>query len=147
MRDELPEELTRGVNGFVVFVSKAKYDRLAAALESISNGEGAGGLAETERLQEIARAALAGTAEPREDLTDGFQLLKARRPVDVKTAAHCVWTYTDSEYSVWETEYGRESCMIDGTPKDNDYAHCPGCGKPLVERTADQPTVAPQEAK
>ena len=63
MRDELPEELTRGVNGFVVFVSKAKYDRLAAALESISNGEGAGGLAETERLQEIARAALAGTAE------------------------------------------------------------------------------------
>ena len=44
----------------------ARLIALAAALESISNGEGAGGLAETERLQAIARAALAGTAEPDE---------------------------------------------------------------------------------
>ncbi len=38
---------------------RAEVERLRAALEAISNGEGAGGLAETERLQEIARAALA----------------------------------------------------------------------------------------
>ena len=38
---------------------RAEVGRLRAALEAISNGEGAGGLAETERLQEIARTALA----------------------------------------------------------------------------------------
>lgn len=39
----------------------ARVERLEAALKSIANGEGAGGLAETERLQEIARAALTST--------------------------------------------------------------------------------------
>lgn len=36
----------------------SRIKALEAALETIANGDGAGGLAETERLQEIARAAL-----------------------------------------------------------------------------------------
>lgn len=38
---------------------EARREALESALETISNGEGAGGLAETERLQAIARVALA----------------------------------------------------------------------------------------
>lgn len=37
---------------------------LESTLEAIANGEGAGGLAETERLQEIARAALPQSKTP-----------------------------------------------------------------------------------
>ena len=45
----------------------------------------------------------------------------------------CTWTYADDDYSSWDTTCGRCFCMTEGTPKQNDYDFCPGCGGKLVE--------------
>jgi hypothetical protein len=55
-RDDAIADRAKWVEDF--YKLQSKFDARGAALEAISNGEGAGGLAETERLQEIARAAL-----------------------------------------------------------------------------------------
>ena len=71
-----------------------RIEALEAALESISNGEGAGGLAETERLQEIARAALTSQETPEKLLCDcpdgacrptGTHNFRCRRYYQLKT--------------------------------------------------------------
>ena len=133
----------------------ARLIALAAALESISNGEGAGGLAETERLQAIARAALAGTAEPDEAidydgavkrieacvreiqiLCDHYNLapedwlqdeVATAADADVKTAGHCVWTPIEDGVPIYNPGCpdGEEFHLTDGLDL---YPFCPYCG-------------------
>ena len=45
----------------------------------------------------------------------------------------CIWTDTGDDYATWDTTCGRSFCMIDDTPKKNDYNFCPGCGGKLFE--------------
>ena len=100
-------------------------DRLAAALREAVEAMKApldGWKGDVERRAlDIARAALAGTAEPREDLTDGFQLLKARRPVDVKSAVLCQHDLLASDPTVTVT-IDRENKYMTGKCRECGHA-------------------------
>lgn len=52
----------------------------------------------------------------------------------------CTWTYSGDDYSTWNTTCGRAFCMIDDTPKTNDYNFCPGCGGELIEVMPSEPS-------
>ena len=112
-------------------------------------------LAETERLQAIARAALAGTAEPDEAidydgavkrieacvreiqiLCDHYNLapedwlqdeVATAADADVKTAGHCVWTPIEDGVPIYNPGCpdGEEFHLTDGLDL---YPFCPYCG-------------------
>jgi DNA-directed RNA polymerase subunit RPC12/RpoP len=47
----------------------------------------------------------------------------------------CVWQYKDDNcfYSYWETACEQAFVILEGSPEENNYRHCPYCGKVLVE--------------
>lgn len=58
----------------------------------------------------------------------------------------CRWKqpdYDDVDYGRWHTDCGEYFCLTEGSPKENEFSHCPYCGKRLTEipyREADPPT-------
>jgi hypothetical protein len=51
-----------------------------------------------------------------------------------RLTAPCRWTRDQSfidERDKWDTACDRAFTFIDGGPRENNYAHCPGCGRPL----------------
>jgi len=66
----------------------------------------------------------------------GFQhtLRQANLAIDRLTAP-CRWTRDESfldESDKWDTACDRAFTFIDGGPRENNYTHCPGCGRPVV---------------
>ena len=59
----------------------------------------------------------------------------------------CIWTDTGDDYASWDTSCGRAFCMIDDTPKKNDYNFCPGCGGKLVEVMQKSETAPSDEVE
>ena len=56
--------------------------------------------------------------------------LNAARPP--ATELRCTWTQ-DGESDMWTTSCGKLFTINEGTPSDNDMAHCCFCGKPMQE--------------
>ena len=44
----------------------------------------------------------------------------------------CIWKY-DEDHDKWDTECGNAHCFIDGNITENNYTHCPYCGKYIKE--------------
>jgi len=52
-----------------------------------------------------------------------------------RLTAPCRWTRDESfldESDKWDTACDRAFTFIDGGPRENNYTHCPGCGRPVV---------------
>jgi hypothetical protein len=46
----------------------------------------------------------------------------------------CTWTLSDDpDCEFWETTCKRAFTMLEGTPKENEYDFCPGCGGKITE--------------
>ena len=46
-----------------------------------------------------------------------------QKPVDT-----CTWTHDDDEGS-WDAECGERWSITEGTPEENNFRFCPGCGR------------------
>ena len=44
--------------------------------------------------------------------------------------ATCTWTHDDDEGS-WDAECGERWVITNGTPEENNFRFCPGCGKTI----------------
>jgi hypothetical protein len=56
-----------------------------------------------------------------------------------RLTAPCRWTRDQSfidESDKWDTACDRAFTFIDGGPRENNYAHCPGCGRVIEVTTA-----------
>ncbi len=49
----------------------------------------------------------------------------------------CEWHLDEEEANAWESECGLVWCLDEGTPKENEMAFCPKCGRHLTQRVAD----------
>lgn len=43
----------------------------------------------------------------------------------------CEWRLCDEEANVYDTSCRNPHILIEGTPKENNYEHCPYCGKKI----------------
>jgi hypothetical protein len=77
---------------------------------------GVGPFGETLEQAVLNQIAIATPAAPQEDSGGG--------------ETRCRWTW-DRDYEWWEASCGEAWCQ-DGTPPENHYRFCPGCGKPIV---------------
>ena len=47
----------------------------------------------------------------------------------------CQWKYVwDGDYDYYSTSCGRGFVMDEGSPEENDYNYCPGCGGKIIEK-------------
>ena len=51
------------------------------------------------------------------------------------TPATCTWTHDDDEGS-WDAECGERWSITEGTPEENNFRFCPGCGRQVKIETA-----------
>jgi len=72
------------------------------------------------------------TFPARKELIEGARAEHARIVRRWMAARICEWRWDDAD-EYWKTDCGRAFCLIDGTPKDNDYTYCPGCGRLIIE--------------
>ena len=49
----------------------------------------------------------------------------------------CEWHLDDEEMNAWESACGLVWCLNEGTPKENEMAYCPKCGRHLTQSAAD----------
>ena len=67
--------------------------------------------------------------DPLQRLTDVQQEIEIaltqpeQEPVDT-----CTWTHDDDEGS-WDAECGERWSITEGTPEENNFRFCPGCGR------------------
>jgi hypothetical protein len=58
--------------------------------------------------------------------------MKPETPPAARSSAHrmvrCYWEHDEFECS-YKTDCGQCYCFEDGTPRENRYRFCPGCGK------------------
>ena len=45
----------------------------------------------------------------------------------------CEWQVWDEEVNAYHTSCENAHFIVDGSPKDNDYAYCPYCGRKIKE--------------
>ncbi|MDB4311927.1 hypothetical protein N9937_00715 [bacterium] len=50
----------------------------------------------------------------------------------------CEWAYDDDDF--WNTSCDRAITFIVGGVTDNDYQHCPGCGKKILQQQPQEAT-------
>ena len=50
----------------------------------------------------------------------------------------CRWEVDDEDYNAYATSCERLFTLIEGTPKDNEYLYCPGCGGEIYVDSAAQ---------
>ena len=48
-----------------------------------------------------------------------------------KEEEFCEWEVWDEEANVYRTSCENAHFIVDGSPKDNDYAYCPYCGRKI----------------
>lgn len=49
----------------------------------------------------------------------------------------CTWTHDDDEDS-WDATCGGKFSFIADGPIENEYKHCPSCGKPIVVQQGEK---------
>lgn len=51
-------------------------------------------------------------------------------PDKIADQIYCDWVQEEpAEDETWETSCGNAYILLEGTPKENDYNFCPGCGR------------------
>ena len=53
-------------------------------------------------------------------------------------APQCSWHQEDVDDDMWQTQCGHYFVFNEGGPVDNEFEHCPFCGKHIDEHTADE---------
>ena len=57
----------------------------------------------------------------------------------------CHWYQEDEDSDVWQTQCGHYMTIIEGTPAENEFAHCCFCGKSLVGHVHEPNTFWTEE--
>lgn len=83
-----------------------------------------------ESLENVRRYDKESLYELDDDITALNERLAKPEPDPLINPTTCTWTHDDDEGS-WDAECGERWSITEGTPEENNFRFCPGCGKTI----------------